>query len=157
MRQWFSFAAITVIGVLTSVSCAQESGIPDVSRKPLQAMQRLAPLAGTWDMTVYVTADDGETWDATPTQVVDLEFVHKGFTLEEIPTDLAGPGFHMRTYLTYDQYREVYRKAALDDVWGILDLYEGQIEDGKLVQTNLKSGTLFPVGRGCMARLSPDA
>jgi hypothetical protein len=39
----------------------------------------------------------------------------------------------------------VYRKAALDDVWGILDLYQGTIEDGKLVIDNLDAGTFFPI------------
>ncbi len=132
----------------SSIGFAQDEEVPAVSQAPLEAMQRLAPFAGEWDMTVYVTADDGETWDATPKQIVNLQFVHKGFMLEEIPAQLDGPGFHMRTYLVYDQYRKVYRKAALDDVWGILDLYEGEIEDDRLVLTNLESGTFFPLEDG---------
>jgi hypothetical protein len=127
---------------------AQQQAIPDVSVKPLQVMQSLAPLAGDWTMTVYSTNDDGETWQATPTQSVAIEYRHKGFMLEEVPSDLESPGFHMRTTITYDQYRDVFRKAALDDIWGILDLYEGNIVDGRLVLDNLKSGTLFPLEDG---------
>ena len=133
---------------LFQVSNAQDETVPDVSQVPLQAMQRLAPLAGAWDMTVFTTPDDGTTWNSNPAQVVDLRFAHKGFMLEEIPASLEAPGFHMRTYLAYDQYRNVYRKAALDDVWGILDLYEGTLEDDKLVLTNLASGTFFPLPDG---------
>lgn len=137
-----------VLLALATVTTAQDDGVPAVSKAPLDAMQRLATLAGEWDMTVFATADGGKTWDGSPAQVVALEYQHKGFMLEEIPQRLDGPGFHMRTYLTYDQYREVYRKAALDDVWGILDLYEGTLEDGQLVLTNLGSGTFFPLEDG---------
>ncbi len=133
---------------LFSVSNAQDEAIPAVSHAPLQAMQRLSSLAGAWEMTVFTTADEGVTWNSGPAQVVDLRFAHKGFMLEEIPAALDGPGFHMRSYLTYDQYRKVYRKAALDDVWGVLDLYEGNFEDDRLVLTNLESGTFFPVADG---------
>ncbi len=134
--------------VLMTASNAQEESAPSVSTAPLQAMQRLAMLAGEWDMTVFTTADDGQTWDSNPAQIVVLKFAHKGFMLEEVPTDLDGPGFHMHTTLTYDQYRKVYRKAALDDVWGILDLYEGTLENDRLVLTNLASGTFFPLEDG---------
>lgn len=140
---------LTIIGfALASVGVAEDEAIPAVSAKPLQAMQRLAPLAGEWDMTVHMSADDGQTWNASPAQAVSLEYGHKGFMLEEKPATLDGPGFHMHTWLTYDQYREVYRKAALDDVWGIFDLYEGSIQDGRLVLTNLAAGTYFPLGDG---------
>lgn len=133
---------------LFSISSAQDEVVPAVSKAPLQAMQRLAPLVGSWSMTVFVTPDDGETWNPSPSQAVDLEFAHKGFVLEEIPTELHSPGFHMRTYLAYDQYRKVYRKVAFDDVWGVPDLYEGNFKGDQLVLTNLRSGTLFPVADG---------
>jgi hypothetical protein len=132
-------------GLLSFPAHAQEVEIPEVSRVPLAKMQALAMLAGNWQMTVFVTEDDGETWTPTPPQDVELKFVHKGMMLEEVPGNLDSPGFHMRTLITYDQYRNVYRKAALDDVWGILDLYQGTIEDGKLVIDNLDAGTFFPI------------
>lgn len=124
---------------------AQEQEIAEVSKTPLQQMQNLAVLAGNWNMTVFVTEDAGRTWTATPQQNVVIEYVHKGFMLQELPQDLASPGFHMRTMITYDQYRQVFRKAALDDVWGILDIYAGTINDGQLVLDNLASETFFPV------------
>lgn len=125
---------------------AQEQQTPEVSKTPLDQMQQLAVLAGNWNMTVFVTEDAGNTWTATPQQNVIIEYVHKGFMLEEVPQDLAAPGFHMRTMITYDQYRQVFRKAALDDVWGILDIYAGVISDGRLVLDNLASETFFPIG-----------
>ena len=133
---------------LAAISHADEQAIPAVSQKPLQAMQRLAPLAGEWDMTMFVTPDDGETWNATPPQAVSVDFGHKGFMLGEQPAMLDGPGFHMHSWLSYDQYREVCRKADLDDVWGIFDLYEGTIDDDRLILTNLASPTFVPLEDG---------
>lgn len=136
---------ILLAALLSCSTYAQDTKIPEVSRVPLAKMQALEMLAGQWQMTVYVTEDDGKTWTPTAPQDVELKFVHKGMMLEEVPGDLASPGFHMRTFITYDQYRQVYRKAALDDVWGILDLYQGTVEDGKLVVDNLDAGTFFPI------------
>ena len=131
--------------LLPLIAHAQAPEIPEVSKVPLAKMRALEMLAGEWRMTVYVTEDDGETWAPTPPQHVELRFVHKGMMLEEVPGNLDSPGFHMHTFITYDQYRNVYRKAALDDVWGILDLYQGEIEGDKLVVDNLDAGTFFPI------------
>jgi hypothetical protein len=140
MRSFFLLAALLSFSVY-----AQEAEIPEVSRVPLARMEALGMLAGRWEMTVYVTEDGGETWTPTPPQDVEIGFAHKGMMLEEVPGDLDSPGFHMHTFITYDQYRNVYRKAALDDVWGILDLYEGEIEEDRLVFDNLDAGTFFPI------------
>ncbi len=134
--------------LLVGFAAASQDAVPPVSVEPLAKMQALSPLAGEWELTVYTTSDAGETWQATPSQPVTLRFGHKGFMLEEIPDNLDTPGFHMHTIITYDQYRGVYRKAALDDVWGILDLYEGSITDDRLVLDNLESGTFFPLEDG---------
>ena len=134
--------ALTLIFVTFHVAADEP---PAVSREPLGKMQDLAMLSGDWSVTIYMSDDDGETWKAAGTEPVSISFAHKGFMLEEIPGDLTTPGFHMRTMITYDQYRDVYRKAALDDVWGIFDLYEGNVVENKLVLDNLKSGTFFPV------------
>lgn len=118
---------------------------PLVSQKPLEKMQAFSMITGKWSMTVSITEDNGKTWQATPSQDVNINFIHKGMMLEEVASDLSSAGFHMHTLISYDQYRKVYRKSATDDVWGIMDIYEGNLEDEKLVLTNLKSKTYFPV------------
>ena len=146
MRRPGSRFRLFVLMLLPTLVYAQEAQIPQASVVPLEKMAALGVLAGEWTVTVWSTEDGGETWSPTPAQDVDIAYRHKDFMLEEIPQDLDSPGFHMRTILTYDQYRGVYRKAALDDIWGILDLYEGDIEDGWLILDNLASETFFPVG-----------
>jgi hypothetical protein len=110
-------------------------------------MQRLEVLQGDYSLVVHVSNDDGRTWQEGPAQKVRLRLRHNGLLLEELPVELAEQGFHMNTYLSFDQYRSVYRKAAIDDVWGVMDIYQGNIVDDTLVLTNLESGTLFPVDR----------
>ena len=132
--------------LIVASQAALSQDVPEVSKVPLAKLAELEALAGHWEMTVHIADETGSTWNATPPQAVELRFAHKGMMLEEVPAELDTPGFHMHTIITYDQYRQVYRKAALDDVWGILDLYEGELIDGRLVFTNLKAGTLFPVG-----------
>ena len=109
-------------------------------------MQRLKVLEGDYSLVVHVTNDDGETWQAGSANKVRIRLRHNDLLLEELPVELADQGFHMNSYVTFDQYRSVFRKAAIDDVWGVMDIYHGKIVDDTLVLTNLDSGTLFPVG-----------
>lgn len=138
-----------LLAMLFAVSAhADEPNRPAVSEKPYAMMQKLAVLEGRWSMVTEMTEDDGQTWQSFPASEVDLHLRHKGMILAEIPADTASPGFHMETYISFDQYRNVYRKAAIDDVWGIMDMYEGSPEGDTIVFTNLKSGTTFPIGEG---------
>jgi len=132
--------------ILTPSQNAQELARPNVSVKPHSMMQKLTALQGRWRVTTETTNDGGENWQTNPAYEVVVHLRHKGMLMAEVPINPGNDGFHMETYISYDQYRNVFRKAAIDDVWGVMDLYEGNFEDNKLVFTNLKSGTFFPVG-----------
>ncbi|MFC4348325.1 DUF1579 family protein [Kordiimonas lipolytica] len=134
--------------LMTATAMAEPPERPAVSEKPYAMMQKLAVLEGRWSMVTEMTEDGGQTWQAFPAAEVDLHLRHKGMILAEIPADTTSPGFHMETYISFDQYRNVYRKAAIDDVWGIMDMYEGAPAGDSIVFTNIKSGTTFPVGDG---------
>lgn len=117
---------------------------PPYSAKPLSMMAELSALAGKWDMQTLYTKDKGKTWQDMGRTPVDIAFEQRNLMLSERPVTAKQNGFNMVSFITYDQYRNVYRKAAIDDVWGIMDLYSGSIEGDKLVLTNLESGTTFP-------------
>jgi hypothetical protein len=121
---------------------------PPQSQIPWDAMQKLNPLLGEWEIISEFTPDAGKTWQAMPKKTIAVSLEHKDLVLSEIPTGGAPGGFEMMNFITYDQYRKVYRKAAMDDTWGIMDLYEGNFEGSELVVTNLKSGTFFPMPEG---------
>ncbi|MFN3239671.1 MAG: hypothetical protein ACE37D_21830 [Pseudomonadales bacterium] len=111
-------------------------------------MQHLKVLEGDYMLTVQVSQDGGSTWQNGEPHKVSIRLRHNGLLLEELPINPGKQGFHMNTYLTFDQYRSVFRKAAIDDVWGVMDIYQGNIVNNTLVLTNLQSGTLFPIAEG---------
>lgn len=141
-------AVLVGFAPLGAPAWAVEGERPAVSEKPYGMMQKLVVLEGRWQSVTEMTNDGGQTWQAMPPQMVDIHLRHKGMLLAEIPADTSGGGFHMETYISFDQYRNVYRKAAVDDVWGIMDMYEGQMVDGRIVFTNLKADTSFPIADG---------
>lgn len=136
------------IGLMLAVASltvnAQEN-IPDQSKTPHAAMQRMAPMTGTWSMVLEYSPDEGKTWQQSAPAEVEAAYQLKNLILSETPTSPAGSMFQTATTYSYDQYRNTYRIAVMDDTWGIMDIYEGTIEDGALVATNLKSGTTFPM------------
>ena len=134
---------VLALGLLAAFSSFAQPADPGAEAR--QQMQRLKMLEGNYSLVVYSSDDNGETWEAGPAQQVSFRFRQNELLLEELPVELAEQGFHMNTYITYDQYRDVFRKAAIDDIWGVMDIYHGQIVNNTLVLTNLESGTLFPV------------
>ena len=134
------------LAVILLMAGAVDAGEVDPGADARRQMQRLKVLEGYYSLVVHMSNDSGKTWQQGPAQKVQLRLRHNGLLLEELPLELSGAGFHMNTYLTFDQYRSVFRKAAIDDVWGVMDIYQGTIVDETLVLTNLESGTLFPVG-----------
>jgi len=140
-------AASTVILVLCILVCSHTyARETDPGADARRQMDRLKLLEGAYSLVVHSSNDEGRTWQTGPTQTVQIKLRHNGLLLEEMPLEHADEGFHMNTYLTFDQYRSVFRKAAIDDVWGVMDIYQGEIVDDKLLLTNLESGTLFPIG-----------
>jgi hypothetical protein len=120
---------------------------PEASKVPLHFMSKLKDMSGKWKLTMKTTTD-GKTWTQVSSIEVNVKPRLKGLMLAEVPVVFDEKGFNLETFITYDQYRNVYRKSVIDDTWGIMDIYEGQIENGKLVLTNLNSKTFFPLGNG---------
>lgn len=137
-----------IIGILLtamSFSTHAQENVPEPSKAPFAAMQKLAPMAGTWSMIMEYSPDDGANWQKAPASEVTYSYQMKNLILGEVPSDDAASTFQTASFYSYDQYRKTYRIAVLDDTWGIMDIYEGNIEDGFLVATNLKAGTTFPI------------
>ena len=139
------FLGASVALLLTVGSAAQSP-----SEVPKQFMDQLKSLMGAYETVVHYSPDGGETWQTGAPNVVDIALRQKGLLLAEVPRDTSTPGFHLENYLTYDQYRQVYRKAVIDDTWGVMDIYEGTIAGDTLILTNLKADTSFPTPTGQM-------
>ena len=132
----------------TSAVLGEEKKRHPASVEPYEKMQLLSGMAGRWHMQSEYTEDGGITWQKAPKSPIVVRYRQKDLLLEEIPTNPDLPTFHVMHWLSYDQYRDVYRLAAMDDIWGLLDIYEGTINNGKLVVNNIKAETFFPMGDG---------
>ncbi|WP_370339381.1 hypothetical protein [Parvularcula marina] len=113
----------------------------------LSAMARLAPLEGEFVITGVRHTPDGpiELREATSTS----QFVLNGRVLEEERTSDLGLEelITLKTQMSYDQYRQLYRVAVVDDTWGLMDIYEGRFTEPEMLEvTNLRSDTHFPLG-----------
>ena len=118
------------------------------SEAPLRMMAKLESFVGVWDATLEMTSDGGETWTAGPTKRLKAAFRLNGLALADTPLETVDGGFSIEHHITYDQYRDVYRAVALDDTWGVMDVYEGRLEGDRLVLDNLRAETFFPSGNG---------
>ncbi len=124
--------------------------IPETAAEPYAAMRLLDPLLGDWTITTEVMTQEGE-WRRQSVAHASVASSMNGLLLTEAeverePTEATNPA--LKLDITYDQYRDLYRAAAIDDGWGIMDIYEGNIEEGSLVLTNIRAGTSFPLGDG---------
>lgn len=139
---------ISILSIMGPLSVSAQNEVPEVSKAPHAAMQKLASWEGKWSSTMRYSADDGATWQVLAPEEHVFAFREKGLVMTDIPAPKEDGSFQAATYFSYDQYRQEYRIAVMDDTWGVMDIYEGNIEDNKLVLTNLKSGTTFPIGDG---------
>ncbi|WP_440958534.1 DUF1579 family protein [Oceanicaulis sp. LC35] len=138
--------AVAALGLLTGTALAQE----DVSARQLAAMARLAPLAGDWVVTGEVMGPEGAQAMTPGTAQAHYAFNERGIE-ETAQIDLGSVDglTELRTLFTYDPYREVYRLSVMDGAYGLLDIYEGGFdEEGRLVTTNLRADTAFPIEGG---------
>ena len=137
---------VVTLMLFLCLGCVAVAGEPPaVSALPHAAMQSLQGLVGEWRITSHFSDDRGESWQASPGSVVSIAYRQKDLFLMETPTDTSVPGFHVETVFSYDQYRKVYRVVAMDDTWGLMDVYEGTIVGDELLLTNIRSGTTFPM------------
>lgn len=121
----------------------------DASTRQLQAMERLAPLAGSWRVTGQILTPSGAVDLRAGTAETVFAFNDRG--LDELAViDLGSPDLtQMRSTFSYDPYRSLYRVTVMDDAYGLMDVYEGDFDaEGRLVVTNLRSDTSFPIQGG---------
>lgn len=145
MRSFFIATVISLAQASLSFAYADDDAQQSVSAAPAAALQALSPLLGEWRVTLYRLGEAGE-WVEESADDVFFEPSLNGLLLtERMLQRISGEGFELKTDYMFDQYRDVYRLAVADDTFGLMDIYEGQLEDGALIVTNLKSGTGFPL------------
>lgn len=148
MKNFICNLIAPVILLTGNAVAAEDQERPPQSVEPFENMQKLSPLTGKWTLSLSSSFDGGASWTTSPDTIVNVDYRLKELALSEIPAiDGEGP-FELESYIAYDQYRDVYRMMALDDTWGVPDVYEGQVNGDELILTNIRSGTNFPLESG---------
>lgn len=122
-------------------------------RRPLPVgMKHLAGLTGGWRVEIENMDNPAfhperpPQWETHPTRS-RIESLHGGSLLrEEISITTPRPRRLTRSW-TYDRFQDVYRVGSFDTFTEHLDVLEGRMnEAGRLVLTNLRTGTAGKVG-----------
>ncbi|WP_394693405.1 DUF1579 family protein [Hyphobacterium sp.] len=101
---------------------------------------------GDWTVSGRMMTPDG--WVETSDQPATIESLYDGRAyIERSTVDFGSEVSGLTTLISWDVFREVYRVAAVDESYGLLDVYEGHLDDvGRLSVTNLRADTYFPAG-----------
>ncbi|WP_412546798.1 DUF1579 family protein [Maricaulis sp. MIT060901] len=145
---------LLALALATTLNTIQVTPAPGAEAR--EEMSRLASLAGSWVATIEIMQPDGG-WETAGEEMVEIRYMLGGLALREDPAEHPVNPFRLESTIQYDQNRDLYRLAVMDDTWGNMDIYEGEWnEDGALVLTNLRSGTSFenPDGTSLSFRLT---
>lgn len=82
------------------------------------------------------------TWKETTTDTVQFSFIKKGNYLKAV----MGGQYEYELIFSYDQFQRKYRMSSIDQVSGLLDIYEGNLQEGKLVIDNVAKDTYYTMG-----------
>lgn len=143
LKSLFIATILSVIFIFSHVHAQQ-----DIEKIPLAKIEKLETLLGTWQTENYAYQDNN--WKQVATSVTTFTLKLKGKLItEEITNLVPNNSFIVETLISYDQYRNTYRLAAIDDTYGLMDIYEGDFTENGIIQfTNFRAGTNFPTADG---------
>jgi len=126
--------------VLVSLATQVAAGDSDPGREAQQGIERLASLAGEWQVTGTMLGLDGTAVKIRSRSKIERTL--DGASLEERSSYLLPPNaVEFLCIRSWDSFRSRYRMACIDSLTGLLDVYEGELVNDRLVMTNLSTGT----------------
>lgn len=135
----------SICSLITQKALAQE----DPRTVPTTQIEKISALVGKWKLKTEIFNPENQEWREVGQDIVSYDIIMNGLGLREMPIKhISGDALGVETTFSYDQYRQTFRLSVLDDAWGIMDIYEGAIEDNKLIATNIGKGTHFPTQDG---------
>lgn len=114
---------------------------PPFGRAPAE-MVPLRSMEGSWTM-LTLEPDDESNWRQTLQSAVRVTSILSSHMIEMEGEFSFGKGIAttVRFVWSFDQFHQVYRIAVLDAGYGFMDILDGRFDSGRLVATNLKTGT----------------
>jgi Protein of unknown function (DUF1579) len=108
-------------------------------------IERLHFMVGEWDIKAYSLGEQGEWVDSPLPKWTKIEPLFDGAFLQEqvVPMQIGDSTVRFFIMWSYDKYRQVYRMLACDDHDGLMDILEGNFEDGTdtMVVSNTRTNT----------------
>lgn len=109
-------------------------------------MTRLDGLIGTWHIQPEMYRPKRREW--TP-GIPFLASFHRRFDRCYVESDQIvplgeGAAFRNGLLFSYDKFRKLYRMVALENVVGLIDVFEGDFSGDTLVMDDERSGTAAP-------------
>jgi Protein of unknown function (DUF1579)/Domain of unknown function (DUF4440) len=123
---------------------------PNRSVQPLtsSAMQRVSSLAGAWMVRFRGRPTPKDSFSTSYTSSIITPLLGGGFQQERVAMPLPkGGAISLIGLLGYDQFRQQYRFAWLDDAYAMFDVHEGAWQQDRLVVNNVRSRTTLKDGR----------
>jgi hypothetical protein len=143
-------SVLATVAFIASDSAAQDAppasrpAWPALGTGPLPQVRAFDWLIGTWDVNVkwFAPPPSDQTFSAPTTAAIE-PMLSGSFLRETIAVPFGKLTNHMVGVRSYDRFRETYRLVWFDELVTLCDVYEGGLTDGRLVLTNLKSGTAY--------------
>ncbi len=158
--KWVS-AALTMLLALTGRSAGAQAFdySPGFEPGAPVEMTPLSFLPGEWRIELFTPVDAEEAeprWQAWDTTSSRFEAIYGGAFIREIGdgfpvgrNSIGAEGFNRWAYqatFSWDRFQRVYRATYIDNITGLLDIYQGPLDDGQLILTNLHTGTYNTLG-----------
>lgn len=111
------------------------------SQSATSGIDRLSFLIGKWRAVTKNMTKSG-VWKEANTDTVVFKFIKKG---KYILADIGGQ-YDYELIFSYDQFQQKFRMSSIDQVSGLLDIYEGPMKDEKLTIDNVVKDTYYTIG-----------
>lgn len=140
---------MNLAGLETELIAAQKGKpVPETRALLAKNLGRLSFLTGQWTGFVTSTPVPSPSGRAAPSAATTPTRVELAFRPGAGGSYFEGharfAGFGYRLVIAYDLFQKVYRTSVIDDVSGLVDVYEGTMDtSGTLTQTNVRSGTHY--------------
>lgn len=113
-------------------------------------LDRLAFMLGTFEVTSEESNPQGE-WAPRPTHRITMERdLYDAIMVENRRLPEGDDGISTMTVFGYDPFREEYRVVVNGSFLGLVDVFEGTFDGGRLVLDNVSSGTSYHAPNGAV-------
>lgn len=145
-----SLFACLCLSALASPAYAQQNAPPPVNGIAdlvgvSAEMERLSPMEGTWKVDAELYRPKLQRWGKGESFTAFFSKRYGGHYIETELVPLTGTqGYVVHIAFSYDKFRKEYRAFFRENIFGLLDIFEGNFEGDTLLVSNKDTGTSGP-------------